>query len=209
MASSKHENKTRKGTCRSGQIKKAPIFDDDAPVSTNKSSCLSHGGTCVPCTQQQMVQRSRSGDYTFEMSVISFYQSCNAMLCSGKLKSYEIKHCLQQQFPLKKNVNKHHVWNMRRKVNSMLPSVSNIKSFREFEESCNTSNLELGLDNTPLSDDDVAEVAKEVWEDLTANASHDNAIVTFQEHMELLKQSNRGFGHAVLRDSLGKCTGCV
>ena len=70
---------------------------------------------------------------------------------------------------------------MKRKVKAILPSISNIQCFKEFEDSLNTSHLELGLDNTPISDENAAEVANEMWEELTSNAScHDNAIVTFQ-----------------------------
>ena len=71
---------------------------------------------------------------------------------------------------------------MKCKVKSMLPPISNIQSFREFEQLCNSSNLELDLDNTPIPDDNIVEVAKEVWEEHTTHISHDNAIITFQEY---------------------------
>ena len=97
---------------------------------------------------------------------------------------------------------------MRRKVEVILPSIANVKSFKEFQESCITSNPEIGLDNTTISKDNIAAVAKEAWEELIANASYENSIIVFQEHVELLKQNHSIFRHVVLRDSLDKCTGC-
>ena len=127
-----------------------------------------------------------------------------------KLKSYEIRQCLEQKFPLNKNVTKHHACNMKRKVKPTITSISNVQCFKEFEDLCNASNLDLGLDNAPITDDNVVEVVNEVWEELTSNAScNDNVIFTFQEFMEFLKQSNSGFRHVVLRESIGKFTGSM
>ena len=53
---------------------------------------------------------------------------------------------------------------MRREVERILPSIANVESLREFLESCNISNLELSLDNAPISDHNFVEVSKEVWE---------------------------------------------
>ena len=49
-------------------------------------------------------------------------------------------------------------------MESILPSIENIESFREFQESFNTSNKELGLENGTISDDNVLALAQEVWE---------------------------------------------
>ena len=123
------------------------------------------------------------------MSSFSYYQLCNTMQNTGSLKSSYIKEVLKQQFPSNKNVTFAHVFNTRRKVKSMLPKLSNIESFTEFQSLCNISNLELGLDNTPISDDDIAIIAKEKWSELMENGNnneYEDSIITFKEYMALL-----------------------
>lgn len=209
MKSSKYSDSLRGGTHRNGKVKRVPVFEDNVPVTITKNSCLEHGGSCAPSTQQQIVQRSRAGDYIKGISALSFFQLCNTLQTTGKLKFSVIKDALQQQFPSNKNVTKNHVWNMRIKVKSMLPSMHTTQSFNDFQALCNTSNVKPGLDNTPLSDDDVAVIAKEVWEEIMCNDPNEDAIVTFKEYMDLLKKSNKGFLYELFHDTRGKCTGCV
>ena len=129
-----------------------------------KNTCLKHGGSCCPSPQQQLVQRSRAGDYVTGLSALSLCYSCNTLQTSGKLKFSVLRDTLRQQFPCNKNASKQNIWNLRRKLKSILPSMVNIKSFKDFQSLCNTSNIAPGLDNTPLSKDDVAILAKEIWE---------------------------------------------
>ena len=63
MKSTKYMTKVRSGAHLNGRTKRVPIFNDDTPVIISSPTCLEHGGTCTPSTQQQLVQRSRSGDY--------------------------------------------------------------------------------------------------------------------------------------------------
>ena len=60
-----------------------------------------------------------------------------------------------------------------------------------------------------MSNEDVAVVAKELWEDTTSNDPNEDAFITCEECLELLKQSNKGFRCQLLNDTTGKCTGCV
>ena len=98
---------------------------------------------------------------------------------------------------------------MRREVKSMLPAMRSTQSHNEFQSLCSASNIEPGIDNEPLSDDDVASVAKEFWEEKIPNDPNEDSIVTFKERMELLKQRNKGFRWKLLNDTTGKLTGCV
>ena len=90
-----------------------------------------------------------------------------------------------------------------------------VYSFIEFQALTNTSNLELGLDDSPISDDDVAEVAKQLWDEFMLSDNDeeddddDNSIIAFKEHMSLLSQSNHGFRCVFIHDPSGKCTGCI
>lgn len=209
MKPSKYADKLRGGTHKNGRNKRIPVFEDNVPVTISENTCVEHGGSCSPSMQQQIVQRSCGGDYITGLSALSFFQLCNTMQTTGKLKFSVIKDALQQQFPYNKNVTKHHIWNMILKVKSMLPSMANIQSFNDFQSLCNTSNIAPGLDNTPLSDDDVAVISREIWEEIMSNEPDEDAIVTFKEYMDLLKKSNKGFRYELFHDSNGKCTGCV
>ena len=192
-----------------GTPKKVPTFDDDAYVTISKSSVLAHGGTCNPSPQQQMIQRSRSGDYVKKMSDYSFYTLCNMMQCHGSLKSCIIKATLKEQFPANKNVTKHHVFNVKRRIQSILPLMKNVKSYNDFKSLCNTSNLDLGLDNNPLTDDDISEMARDLWQEFMADDANEDSMVTFTEYMEILREHNSGFRYVLLQDKSGKYTGCL
>lgn len=105
-----------------------------------------------------------------------------------------------------------YVFNTRYKVKQILQKLSNIDSFNEFQSLCNASNLELGLDNTPMSDDDIAIIAKEKQTEIIDNDNndeHEDSIVIFKEQGALLVDSSRGFRCVFLHDSSGKCTGCI
>ena len=98
---------------------------------------------------------------------------------------------------------------MKRKVVDLIPIIANFESYNDFKALHNTSNLDIGLDNIPLSDDDIATVEKELWKEIMSNEPDEDAIVTFKECMELLKDSNVGFHYEIFHDTSGKCTGCA
>ena len=72
-----------------------------------------------------------------------------------------------------------------------------------------SSQLEVGLDDSPLTDDNIAEIAQELWMNTMNQALSDDSFATFQEYIKLLKQANQGFQYQLLQDSCGKCTGCL
>ena len=150
MKSSKYKSVVRGGNHKHGQMKSIPDFSDNVTVTISKNTVLKHGGTCSPSAQQQMVQRSRAGNYSTGLSTLSLYYLCNTMQATGKLTLSVIRNSLRQQFPCNKNVTKSHIWNMRRKVMSILPKMVNNQSFNEFQSLCNSSNIAPRLDNTSL-----------------------------------------------------------
>ena len=84
-----------------------------------------------------------------------------------------------------------------------------IDSFNDFSAMLKSSQLEVGLDDSPLTNDNIAEMAQELWMNTMNQAPSDNAFATFQEYIKLLKQANQGFQYELLQDSSGKCTGCL
>ena len=147
--------------CRpNGATKNIPNFDYGACVTISKSSVLAHLGACSPSPQQQMIQRSRSGDSTKKMSEYSFYSLRNMMQCHRSLKSLFDKATLKEQFPLNENVTNHHVLNVKRRIQVVLPMMRNVKSRNDFKSLCSTSYLDLVLDNNPLTDDNAAKLVE-------------------------------------------------
>ena len=91
----------------------------------------------------------------------------------------------------------------------MLPFMNNMKSYNDFKSLCNTSNLDLGLDNNPLTDVNIAEMSRDLWQEYMADDTNEDSMVTFAEYMQLLAQHNSGFRHVLLQDKSGKYTGCI
>ena len=87
--------------------------------------------------------------------------------------------------------------------------MDNVKSYNDFKSLCNTSNLDLGLDNNPLTDDNIAEMSRDLWQEYMADDTNEDSMVTFAEYMQLLAQHNPGFRHVLLQDKSGKYTGCI
>lgn len=204
LTSTKYENKVYK----QGN-KKRPVFDDDTPVIISSKSCFEHGGMCSPCSQQQIMQRSRSGQYIKHMSTTALYQLCNMFHRQQNIKSSTIKAILKEQFPSNKNVTSHHVFNMKKKLRDILPLMQDVESFKDFQHLCNTSNLVAGLEDIPLSDDNAAQVGKEVWEEIMSNDYDDDVLITFKEFMSMMEAGNAGFRYQMFYDTTGRCTGCV
>ena len=68
MTSSHYKVKKRKN----GRPVHIQSFPDDAHASISPKSIFNHGGTCTPSIQQQIVQRSRSGDYINKINNLQF-----------------------------------------------------------------------------------------------------------------------------------------
>ena len=75
-----------------------------------------HTGTCEPCSQQQMIVRQRSGQYVAKLSIDTIYTLCSMYTQFGILKSNIVKPYLQTAFPKNKNVTKHNIWSLKRKI---------------------------------------------------------------------------------------------
>ena len=89
------------------------------------------------------------------------------------------------------------VFNMKRKLIDLIPIMKSFESYNGFEALCDTSNLDIGLDKTPLSDNNIATIAKELWQEIISKEPNEYSIVTFKEHIKLLKDSNVGFYYEI------------
>ena len=70
------------------------------------------------------------------------------------------------QFPNNKNVTEYDVYKMKIKLKTINPYMNNIETFQEFQNLFSSSNLELGIDNIPITKDNIVEMSKETWLDI-------------------------------------------
>ena len=83
--------------------------------------------------------------------------------------------------------------------------------FRLFKTHYDAADLKIGLDNAPLTDDDVAQMARALWDDFANDKVGGNidAFGIFEDFLELLSKTNKGFVYELLVDDSGKCNGCL
>ena len=73
----------------------------------------------------------------------------------------------------------------------------------------NTSKLPIGIDDTPLSVDNIVQMGKDLWLEIMNDDNNVDTIVTFQEYMLSLECQNEGFVVTNLRSNQGRITGCI
>ena len=82
-------------------------------------------------------------------------------------------------------------------------------NYQDFAKMFNTSKLPIGIDNTPLTDDNIVQMGKELWLEIMNDDNDTDTIVTFQEYMLSLEHQNEGFAVNFLRSNQGRITGCI
>ena len=170
---------------------------------------LSHTGQCSPSSMQQVLQRSWSGAYVKNMSDVSLFTLCSMLKGGGKVTSSFIKQILKSQFPANKNVTTRHVYWMKNRIKKILPRMHEFNNYQDFAKMFNTSKLPIGIDNTPLTDDNIVQMGKELWLEIMNDDNDTDTIVTFQEYMLSLEHQNEGFAVNFLRSNQGRITGCI
>jgi len=191
-----------------GKYKSFPKFDNATPVIISSAKC-EHTGTCNPSTQQQIIQRARSGEYIKCISDVALFTLCTIYKEKMSLKSYYVKSILQSQFPSNHNVTKYHVFNMKKRIKMMMPMLENVSTFQDFQRIFKTTKLDRGLDDSPLTDDNIEELGRDIWDELLNNSESEHCFFTFAEYMQSLQDSNSGFDYQLLADSNGRYTGCI
>ena len=191
-----------------GKNKSFPMLEDGIPVIITTAK-FEHTGTCNPSTQQQIIQRARSGEYIKCISDVALFTLCTIYKEKMSLKSYYVKSILQSQFPSNHNVTKFHVFNMKKRIKKMMPMLERVSTFQDFQRIFKTTKLERGLDDSPLTDDNIEELGREIWDELLNNSESEHCFFTFAEYIQSLQDSNSGFDYQLLADSNGRYTGCI
>lgn len=190
--------------------KSKPVFDAGTPIIISKLD-LSHGGSCNPSSQQQLVARARSGKYVKSINDLALYQLCTmSKNGEGRLKTSSIKSIIKPFWPTNKNISKGDIYNLRRKIARIMPHMDNLDNFETFQNFAKVNELHSGLDDVPLNENDNTEIAKELWLEIMSKKTDEDSIVTFKEYMDLMRQTADGdFRYELLSDSNGVITGCV
>ncbi|GFH55396.1 hypothetical protein CTEN210_11872 [Chaetoceros tenuissimus] len=190
--------------------KSKPVFDAGVPIIISKV-ILSHGGSCNPSPQQQLVARARSGKYVKSINDLALYQLCTmSKNGEGRLKTSSIKSIITPFWPSNKNISKGDIYNLRRKIKRIIPHMDHLDNFEAFQQYAKVNKLHSGLDDVPLNEHESTEIAKELWLQIMSERTDEESIVTFKEYMDLMVQKADGnFKYELLSDSNGVITGCV
>ena len=105
-------------------------------------------------------------------------------------------HVLEPVWPKSKNITKHDCFNMRVRVNRLMPIYkSTDDNYTDFQEVANANDLLDGIDNAPTLDDDEAyALAQSLWlEVMSTMNDEEDRIFSFIDYLELIKTRAKGF----------------
>ena len=98
---------------------------------------------------------------------------------------------------------------MKNRVKTLLPRMNECQTFQDFQNIYKTSKLHTGIDDIPLSDDNIAQMGKDLWLEIMNDDNCEDSMVTFKEYMLNLKAQNDGFTVTFLQSDKGRLTGCI
>ena len=86
----------------------------------------------------------------------------------------------------------------------------NCDNFKDFQDMFKTTKLHNGIDDIPLTDDNIAQMGKELWIEIMNDDNCQDSIITSQEYMLSLEANNKGFAVTLLKSAeTGRLTGCI
>ena len=91
----------------------------------------------------------------------------------------------------------------------MMPMLERVSNFQDSQQVFKTTKLDRWLDDTPLTDDNIAELGRDIWDELLNDSESEHCFFTFAEYMGVLRDCSIGFDYQLLTDSNGRHTGCV
>ncbi len=148
-----------------GSFKSTANVDDGVPVIISKINC-DHTGQCKPSNNNKSCNGKKKV-YKFRTSqIFPFCINCSKHQESGYISNEFFREILQIQYPKNKDITKYDVYNMKRKLQKSNPYMRDIATFCEFQLIFSSSNLEIGIDHIPKSEEDLVEMPKEIWSDI-------------------------------------------
>ena len=197
-----------KSGLKKDKFKSKPVYDDSVNIIISKTF-LKHTGLCEPSSQQLLLQRSRSGVYINSLSTESIHILCSIYNLRGNLSPGIIKAMVEAQFSNNKNIKKQQVYAIRRRIKNLLPKIKDLEDYNDFKSLIQSSKLEIGIDNIDITNDDIAQIGKEIWFDIMNNNTSEETFCTFSQYMTILSQQQSGFEFDILVDSDNYATGCI
>ena len=86
----------------------------------------------------------------------------------------------------------------------------NCDNFNDFQDMFKTTKLHNGIDDIPLTDDNIAQMGKELWIEIMNDDNSQDSMITFQEYMLNLEANNKRFTVTLLKSAeTGKLTGDI
>ena len=67
----------------------------------------------------------------------------------------------------------------------------------------NTSKLPIGIDNMPLTDDNIVQIGIDLWSEKMNDDNNTDNNMTFEEYMLILVSKNEGFSVTFLKSNQG------
>ena len=99
------------------------------------------------------------------------------------------------------------------KINRILPQISGETDYQTFLSLNNMSIAglnKLNADNMNCSVDEVCKVHISTWREMiNGDDTNDDALITLEEYMEMLRLKDKDFVYEVLKNEYGKITGCL
>ena len=74
------------------------------------------------------------------------------------------------------------------------------ENFQDFVNMFKTTKLPIGIDNMPLTEDNIVQMGKDLWIEIMNDNNNTDTMVTFQEYMLSLKSQNEEIGRASCRE---------
>ena len=116
--------------------------------------------------------------------------------------------------PLNKRLTSQDVFNIKTKINRLVPLMRGCKDYETFRELMNTPRSgtnALHADNSIVTPDEATVIHSSVWREVMNNNYEDsrNCLNSFTEYMETMKLRDKDFEHEILTDTNGEITGCI
>ena len=175
------------------------------------SANYDHGGGCRPSTQNLVMAQERCGQYFKSITSSKMFTLCS-MMENGKLSSSSVKRVIRPIWPKKKKIKAQDVFNIKKKVLKMLPTLRANPDYEQFCAVVNDSMLLDGIDNDGDIDDDQAHLLArdDMWlEVLQSGADDDDSIINLVEYLDLISANAKGFVYEMAVDNEGKVNGVM
>ena len=211
LCSSRKSKTLPKKITPSSKPKFRHCWDDGIPIIIKKA-CCEHSNLCKPSTQQQIMSRSRGGQYLKGVNETALFTLCNILKHNKRLKATTIKSVLKPIWPKNKNITKSDVFNMRVRVKRLLPVLERNPLFENFQDEVNATSMLRGIDNDNISNDEVYNITHDIWKEVMNNNKHDEeeyTLISFSDYLKILSERAVGFAYELAYDSEGTINGAV